>query len=134
MESLGRHNQRTAPASDIEDLTFDDYTPFYRKLTVYFSPEKLTELAALLAQAEEKTTENSPERARVAFLQAGLKFASTQAEFFRKYHSTAKKKELKEYVEKYVKDLEAQYRKNPFAFNYPNLTLKQWPLWRDCGW
>lgn len=120
--------------ADLEDLTLDEYAPFHKKIPLFFSAEKMAELKKLLDKAESETAENSPERIRVAFLKDGLEFAALQAEFLHKYNIAKQKKELKEYTENYIRALEAIYRRQPFAFNYPAVAGQQWPLWRDCGW
>ncbi len=117
----------------LEDLTSDKPAVFTDTAMQVYTPAKIAELEAMLAAASKLTAADSPERKRVEFLQAGLRFTKLRLEFVQKFKDTRKPKTLSAEAAKIFADMQDIFQRYPFAVDFPNQAgADYYAYWRYC--
>ena len=122
--------------TSIEDRLLDDER-YMARLHHHYPAQLLVKWRSLLEKGAAAVPADSPERRRVEFLLAGLKFVEIETEMRRKEANAkpGERKKLLADTNAYIAELIALFEKYPFAVNIPIVAHNEWyQLWYKNGW
>ena len=122
--------------TSIEDRLLDDES-YMARLHHYYPPQLIARWRSLLEKGAAAVPADSPERRRVEFLLAGVRFVEIETEMRRKEANAkpGERKKLLPDTQAYIAALTALFEKYPFAVNIPIVAHNEWyQLWYKNGW